>query len=75
MTNHIKCRLEDNKSWCGVLLDPTFCFSDTESAVLNKRFKNGIPVCEECTKVVISYLNEEYVEPVYEVLMEQDYGR
>jgi hypothetical protein len=74
MTNHIKCTLTDDKSWCGALLDNSFGFKDTEAAVLSKRFKHGIPVCAECIKVVTDYLCAEYVEPVYENEMEQDYG-
>jgi hypothetical protein len=60
--NHVKCTLDENKSWCGAELDSSFHFKDIDAMVINLKHGNIMP-CYECMRVIIKYQVEANKEP------------
>ena len=57
---HVKNTCEENKSWCGEILDIDFYFTDCERAIINCLMNQGkYKVCSRCKEMIIFLLTKE----------------
>ena len=55
---HIRGYYDDNKAYCGEILDNTFSFKDIESAVINGVTESKIQCCFGCIEKIHSFLRK-----------------